>query len=85
LAFAEVGRQLVWKGTGPDEVGLDARTGETLVRIDPRYFRLTEVGVLEGDASKARAKLGWQPKTSFHDMVREMVAGDLAEARASAG
>jgi GDPmannose 4,6-dehydratase len=85
LAFAEVGRQLVWKGSGPDEAGLDSRTGETLVRIDPRYFRLTEVGVLEGDASKARAKLGWQPKTSFHDMVREMVAGDLAEARASAG
>ena len=81
LAFAEVGRQLVWKGDGPNEVGLDSRTAETLVRVDPHYFRPTDVGVLQGDASKARAKLGWRPKISFHDMVREMVAGDIAEAR----
>jgi GDPmannose 4,6-dehydratase len=83
LAFAEVGRQIVWKGGGADEVGLDARTAETLVRVDPRYFRPTEVSVLQGDASKARTKLGWKPKITFRDMVREMVAADLAEARAA--
>jgi GDPmannose 4,6-dehydratase len=84
LAFAEVGRQVAWKGEGRDEVGLDSRSGDILVRVDPRYFRPTEVGMLQGDASKARAKLGWQPKISFRDMIREMVAADLAEARASA-
>jgi GDPmannose 4,6-dehydratase len=60
-----------------DEVGRDARTGAVVVRIDPRYFRPTEVDLLHGDASKARTVLGWQPEASFHDLVREMVRADL--------
>jgi len=57
------------------------KNGKTVVRIDPTYFRPTEVDLLIGDASKARKKLGWQPKTSFAQLVKEMVAGDLAIAR----
>jgi GDPmannose 4,6-dehydratase len=78
-AFACVDRTIEWKGTGVNEVGVDARTGKELVRIDPRYFRPTEVDSLVGDASKARAKLGWTHKTSFAEIVAEMVASDLAE------
>ena len=81
LAFGEIGRRIKWNGQGVEEVGLDGRTGQTLVRVDPRYFRPTEVELLQGDASKARAKLGWEPTTSFQEMIREMVACDLAEAR----
>ncbi|VIO77532.1 GDP-mannose 4,6-dehydratase [Bradyrhizobium ivorense] len=84
LAFAEVGRSVEWRGKGVDEVGIDKATGKTVVRIDPTYFRPTEVDLLIGDASKARAKLGWKPKTSFAQLVKEMVAGDLAEARQDA-
>src|SRR6187399_1050997 len=81
LAFAEVGRTIQWRGTGVDETGVDGKSGKTLVRIDPVYFRPTEVDLLVGDASKAREKLGWTPKTSFAQLVKEMVAGDLADAR----
>ncbi len=77
LAFAEVGRQIVWKGSGVDEVGIDAATGTELVAVDPRYFRPTEVDQLIGDASKAREKLGWRHRTGFQDLVKEMVASDL--------
>ncbi|VIO69399.1 GDP-mannose 4,6-dehydratase [Bradyrhizobium ivorense] len=84
LAFAEVGRSVEWRGKGVDEVGIDKATGKTVVRIDPTYFRPTEVDLLIGDASKAKAKLGWKPKTSFAQLVKEMVAGDLAEARQDA-
>ena len=76
-AFAEVGRKLVWSGTGVDEVGRDAKTGDELVRIDPRYFRPTEVEQLLGDARKARQALGWTHKTTFKQLVSEMVAADL--------
>ena len=78
-AFAEVGRRLVWRGTGVDEVGIDAASGSILVRVDPRYFRPTEVHALLGDASKAREKLGWRPTVTFSDMVAEMVASDVAK------
>jgi GDPmannose 4,6-dehydratase len=81
LAFAEVGRGIEWRGKGVEETGVDRRTGKTVVRIDPTYFRPTEVDELIGDASKARQKLGWKPKTSFAQLVKEMVAGDLAIAR----
>jgi len=77
-AFAEVGRRIVWRGTGLDEVGIDAATGTVLVRIDPRYFRPTEVQTLLGDASKARAKLGWRPSVTFAELVAQMVAADVA-------
>lgn len=81
IAFAELGRRIEWRGAGVDETGLDVATGNVLVRVDPRYFRPTEVDLLIGDASKARQKLGWSPECSFADMVREMVAGDFATAR----
>lgn len=81
LAFAEVGRAIEWHGEGVEETGVDSRTGKTLVRIDPTYFRPTEVELLVGDATKARAKLGWKPKTSFAQLVKEMVKGDLDIAR----
>ncbi|HEY9452040.1 MAG TPA: GDP-mannose 4,6-dehydratase [Bradyrhizobium sp.] len=80
-AFAEVGRSIEWRGRGADETGIDVRSGKAVVRIDPVYFRPTEVDYLIGDASKARRKLGWAPKTSFTDLVKEMVASDLEEAR----
>jgi GDPmannose 4,6-dehydratase len=81
VAFAHVGRRIEWRGKATDEVGIDARSGRTLVRIDPRYFRPTEVELLIGDASKARRKLGWEPRTSFSDLVREMMDADIAETR----
>jgi GDPmannose 4,6-dehydratase len=84
LAFGEVGRKIEWRGKGVDETGIDAKSGKTVVRIDPVYFRPTEVDLLVGDASKAHKKLGWQPKTTFKQLVKEMVAGDLAIARLEA-
>jgi GDPmannose 4,6-dehydratase len=81
LAFAEVGRTIEWRGEGVDETGVDTASGKTLVRVDPVYFRPTEVDLLIGDATKARDKLGWKPKTTFAQLVREMVAGDLDIAR----
>lgn len=77
LAFAGVGRTIEWRGTGLDEQGIDAKSGETLIEIDARYFRPTEVDLLLGDPGKAREKLGWQHQTSFADLVREMVTQDL--------
>ncbi len=76
-AFEHVGRRIEWRGAGVDEVGSDAKSGKDLVRIDPRYFRPTEVEELLGDASKARAKLSWRPKTLFANLVDEMVESDL--------
>lgn len=77
LAFAHVGRKIAWRGHGVDEVGADAKTGEALVRIDPRYFRPTEVDELLGDPSKARARLGWQHTITFDQLVAEMMQSDL--------
>ena len=65
-AFAQIGRTIEWRGNGADERGIDKATGEVLVEIDPRYFRPTEVDLLLGDASKARAAR-LEPKTSFRD------------------
>lgn len=78
LAFAEVGRTIVWRGSGDEEVGVDDKTGEILVEVDPSYFRPTDVDFLLGDASKARRQLGWQPKVTFRELVKEMIAADLA-------
>lgn len=80
-AFDEVGRQIEWQGAGGDVQGVDAKTGDVLVAIDPRYYRPTEVDLLLGDASKARTKLGWECKTTFPELVREMVAADLEEVK----
>ncbi|HLH12834.1 MAG TPA: GDP-mannose 4,6-dehydratase [Methylovirgula sp.] len=76
-AFAEVGIEIGWKGTGVEERGLDRKTGRILVEVDPDYFRPTEVDSLVGDASKARERLGWTHRTSFAQLVAEMVASDL--------
>ncbi|MBI1365890.1 MAG: GDP-mannose 4,6-dehydratase [Alphaproteobacteria bacterium] len=76
-AFAEVGRRIAWEGAGSQEVGRDAKSGAALVKVDPRYYRPTEVDALIGDPAKAREKLGWRHKTSFGDLVKEMVASDL--------
>ncbi len=83
LAFAEVGRKIVWRGEGADETGVDAASGQALVRIDPRYFRPTEVDRLLGDASKARRVFGWQHRTGFEKLVQEMVGEDLRAVLAS--
>lgn len=78
MAFAEVGIDLKWEGTGLDEKGIDRATGRVLVEVDPRFFRPAEVAELLGDPTKAREKLGWNPrKTSFDELVRRMVASDV--------
>jgi GDPmannose 4,6-dehydratase len=77
LAFSKVGRKIEWRGKGVDEIGIDTASGETLVKIDSRYFRPTEVDLLLGDPSKARRVLGWQHKVSFPELVTEMVESDL--------
>jgi GDPmannose 4,6-dehydratase len=79
-SFQEVGIEIVWEGSGVDEVGKDRATGKVLVQIDARYFRPTEVDFLLGDASKARQDLGWEPKVSFDKLVKIMVQEDLKEA-----
>ena len=66
------------------EEGIDAKSGRTIVRIDPRYFRPTEVDTLLGDPSKAKAKLGWAPEVGFEQLVREMVESDHEIARRDA-
>jgi GDPmannose 4,6-dehydratase len=76
-AFAEAGVPIEWRGEGIDERGLDARTGEIRIEVDPRYFRPTEVDLLIGDASKAKAKLGWTHETKWRDLCAEMVAQDM--------
>ncbi|MBT4014719.1 MAG: GDP-mannose 4,6-dehydratase [Deltaproteobacteria bacterium] len=79
-AFAEVGITLGWSGIGIDEVGRDTKTGNTVVSVDPTYFRPTEVDLLIGDATKAREKLGWKPTLDLQQMIEEMIASDLEEA-----
>ena len=76
-AFLCSGRRITWRGSGVDEVGIELHSGKDLVRIDPRYFRPTEVDELLGDATKARTKLGWVPQCSFAEMISEMVESDL--------
>jgi len=76
-AFALAGLELAWEGKEVEEVGRCAKSGRTLVRIDPRYYRPAEVELLLGDASKARTVLGWAPTTTFPELVQEMVEADL--------
>jgi GDPmannose 4,6-dehydratase len=76
IAAAKLGIDITWQGTGVDEVGIDG-DGNTVVRIDERYFRPTEVETLLGDPTKAREKLGWTPKITFEELVTEMVESDL--------
>jgi GDPmannose 4,6-dehydratase len=78
LAFATAGFAIEWRGAGVDEQGLERGTGRVLVEIDPRYFRPSEVDNLRGDPSKARERLGWQPATTFEELIALMVESDLA-------
>lgn len=82
-AFRQIGIELEWSGEGVNEVGRDAKTGNVLVEVDPRYFRPTDVDYLVGDASKAKEKLNWQPKVKFKELVKIMVEADMEECRES--
>jgi len=75
-AFGTIGINLQWQDKGTEEQGVCAKTGRTLIKIDPRYFRPTEVSHLEGDGRKARQALGWQHTISFQELVKEMVEAD---------
>jgi GDPmannose 4,6-dehydratase len=85
LAFAAVGRRIAWQGSGKEEVGFDPGTGEDFVRVDPHYFRPTEIDELVGDATKARQSLGWAPEISFIELVGKMVKSDLKTVAAETG
>jgi GDPmannose 4,6-dehydratase len=87
LGFARAGIDIAWEGEGVAERGIDPKSGRVLVEVDPRYFRPTEVDLLQGDASKARRMLGWEPRITFEEMVAEMVASDitLLESEKSSG
>ncbi len=76
-AFAAAGMPIAWKGEGTEEVGISEDDSRVLVAIDPRYFRPAEVDVLQGDSSKAKKLLGWEPKTTFEEMVEMMVDSDM--------
>jgi GDPmannose 4,6-dehydratase len=80
IVAQELEINIQWKGGGIDEIGIDSSTGNTIVSVDERYFRPTEVETLLGDATKEKEKLGWEPKISFDEMVKEMTAADLKEA-----
>lgn len=77
-AFQEIGIPIAWRETGSNEVGYDANTGRELVYVDPRYYRPTEVDLLVADPRKAKEILGWEPRISFEELVREMVAYEVA-------
>ncbi len=77
IAAAELGMNISWQGRGMDEIGVEEKSGKTIVRVDPRYFRPTEVETLLGDPTKAREELGWVPKITFAELVEEMVIEDL--------
>jgi len=73
--------EIRWESTGVHEKGYDVASNKCIVSVDPRYFRPTEVATLLGDPSKAKQKLGWEPKTSFHSLVSEMMQEDLKSAQ----
>ncbi len=81
LAFERAGFHLTWEGKNENEKGIDKDSGNVLVEVDPRYYRPTEVELLIGDPSKAKQKLGWQPKTLFKDLVDLMVDADLEKVK----
>lgn len=81
LAAIRLGMEIEWHAEGDAEIGIDKFSGQTVIEVDPRYYRPTEVESLLGDPSKAKNKLGWEPKTTFLELVNEMVDADLLEAK----
>ena len=77
LAFGRAGYELTWEGSGLSERGVDAKSGQILIELDPRYLRPTEVDSLYGDATKAKTELGWQPRVTFNELVDLMVDADM--------
>ena len=77
LAFKEIGVEIIWKGIGVDEVGIKKGTGDIIVKVNPKYFRDIDIECLIGDSSRVRKELGWCPKYSFQDLVKEMVQTSL--------
>lgn len=80
IAFSHAGYDIVWEGEGVGEKGKDRKTGRVLVEISPEFFRPAEVDLLLGDCSKAKRKLGWEPKTKFRELVRIMIEADMKRA-----
>jgi len=83
VAFGHIGQKIDWSGTGTEETGRDAQTGDLLVTVDPRFFRPAEVDLLLGDPAKAKSGLGWSPQTSFEDLVSEMMQYDIKRTSAA--
>lgn len=81
IAFAHVGIEIAWQGSGTDEIGVDRKTGKTVVTINPQFFRPAEVQVLLGNPTKAEEKLGWKREISFKELVERMVRHDLELAK----
>lgn len=81
LAAKEIGINICWEGKDVEEKGYDSATGKCIIAVDPRYFRPAEVETLLGDATKAKEKLGWVPKTTFQELVAEMMREDMREAQ----
>ena len=84
VAGRRLGMQIAWRGSGVDECAIDEKTGKTIVKVDARYFRPTEVETLLGDPTKAKQKLGWSAEISFEELVREMIEHDLSIAKRDA-
>ena len=78
-AFKYINIKISWKGKGLKEVGYNKQSGKVLIKVDPVYFRPTEIDELRGDSSKARKELKWKPKTNFKELVKEMMISDLEE------
>jgi len=81
IAARQLNISIRWEGEGPDEKGLEEKTGQVIIAVDPEYYRPTEVNELLGDATKARSKLGWRPDISFEEMIREMIDADMEAAQ----
>ncbi|MCU0846289.1 MAG: GDP-mannose 4,6-dehydratase [Spirochaetes bacterium] len=76
-SFEYIGKKIVWKGKGPEEIGSDSKTGKPLVKVNPKFFRPAEVELLLGDFTKARTRLGWEPRVKFKELVEIMIKRDL--------
>ena len=76
-AFKNINIKIRWKGSGLKEIGLDSNNNKVIIKVDPGYFRPTEIDELRGDSKKAKRELNWKPKTSFKSLVKEMVSEDI--------